>query len=374
MQKTFGNRAVNNWILAQQFKGQTAQLKNNTTGMPDPLKSGIESLSGMDLSDVRVHYNSAKPAHIHALAYAQGNDIHLGPGQEKHLPHEAWHVVQQRQGRVRPTMQMKANIYLNDETALEREADLMGEKALRGEELSSVQPKQNAGTERPVLQAKFTGSYGALLNQLSPDHLDVANTFYNSLWTSLQQSDKEIQVEEGPPSYSQEKETLYFKGTVLKGLLKLSFENLAEKASHISSLTHELSHVHDHRVNKRFVSTAEKDGLDKHTSDVLDTELRAWAREALVAFSIAGKGEKQDAEKKQLIDGWIGYSDDLLENVSAAKETNYLIKRLFKYTCRELRADSVETVQKWFNTQRDNEGDWLRKKINHLKIAIEKYM
>jgi hypothetical protein len=78
----------------------------NDTGMPNQLKAGIESLSGMDMSDVRVHRNSDKPAQLSALAYAQGNDIHLGPGQEQHLPHEVWHVVQQRQGRVRETVQM----------------------------------------------------------------------------------------------------------------------------------------------------------------------------------------------------------------------------------------------------------------------------
>jgi hypothetical protein len=56
----------------------------------------------MDLSDVRVHRNSSKPAQLNALPYAQGNDIHLGPGQEQHLPHEAWHVVQLRQASCRP--------------------------------------------------------------------------------------------------------------------------------------------------------------------------------------------------------------------------------------------------------------------------------
>ena len=34
----------------------------NNTGMPDNLKSGIESLSGFSMDDVRVHYNSSKPA------------------------------------------------------------------------------------------------------------------------------------------------------------------------------------------------------------------------------------------------------------------------------------------------------------------------
>ncbi len=102
----------------------------NQTGMPNQLKAGIESLSGMDLSDVRVHRNSGKPAQLNALAYAQGNDIHLGPGQEQHLPHEAWHVVQQRQGRVNTTMQMAGGVAVNDDVGLEREADVMGRRAV----------------------------------------------------------------------------------------------------------------------------------------------------------------------------------------------------------------------------------------------------
>jgi hypothetical protein len=110
--------------------GSEACASPNQTGMPASLKTGIESLSGMDMSDVRVHRNSSQPAQLNALAYAQGNDIHLGPGQEQHLPHEAWHVVQQRQGRVHATMQM-AGVGVNDDLGLESEADAMGEKALQ---------------------------------------------------------------------------------------------------------------------------------------------------------------------------------------------------------------------------------------------------
>ena len=106
------------------------QRKENTTGMPDNLKSGVESLSGIDMSDVKVHYNSSQPAQLNAHAYAQGNQIHLASGQEKHLPHEAWHVVQQKQGRVKPTMQMKGKVNINDDTGLEKEADVMGSKAI----------------------------------------------------------------------------------------------------------------------------------------------------------------------------------------------------------------------------------------------------
>ncbi len=109
-------------------KDGAAAAPPNRTGMPDGLKSGIEALSGMDLSDVRVHRNSSEPAQLNALAYAQGNDVHLAPGQEQHLPHEAWHVVQQRQGRVAPTMQMQG-VAINDDAGLEQEADVMGAKA-----------------------------------------------------------------------------------------------------------------------------------------------------------------------------------------------------------------------------------------------------
>ena len=106
--------------------------KTNNTGLPHQLKSGIESLSGMSMNHVRVHYNSDKPAQLQAHAYAQGSEIHLGAGQERHLPHEAWHVVQQAQGRVRPTLQMKAGA-VNDDPSLEKEADMMGEKAAQFE-------------------------------------------------------------------------------------------------------------------------------------------------------------------------------------------------------------------------------------------------
>jgi hypothetical protein len=116
-------------------ENKLTQLKKtdptNNTGLPDQLKSGIENLSGMSMDDVKVQYNSAEPAALNALAYAQGSDIHVGPGEEEHLPHEAWHVVQQAQGRVKPTTQLKGNIKINDDSGLEAEADVMGAKALQ---------------------------------------------------------------------------------------------------------------------------------------------------------------------------------------------------------------------------------------------------
>ncbi len=116
------------------------QLQPNNTGLPDNLKTGIENLSGFSMNDVKVHYNSSKPAQLQALAYTQGSNIHVAPGQERHVPHEAWHVVQQKQQRVQPTLQMKS-AGINDDAGLEREADIMGERAATGAPAATSQLK-----------------------------------------------------------------------------------------------------------------------------------------------------------------------------------------------------------------------------------------
>ena len=106
----------------------TMQQKPNDTGLPDNLKTGVEELSGFSMDDVKVHYNSSQPATVQALAYTQGTDIHVAPGQERYLPHEAWHVAQQMSGRVEPTTEV-GGMPVNDNVGLEHEADVMGARA-----------------------------------------------------------------------------------------------------------------------------------------------------------------------------------------------------------------------------------------------------
>ncbi len=117
--------------LQMAVRKKPVQRAANRTGLPDAVKSGVEALSGMSMDHVRVHYNSAKPAQLNAHAYAQGSDIHVAPGQAHHVPHEAWHVVQQAKGRVRPTLQMAQGVAVNDDRHLEREADVMGARAVQ---------------------------------------------------------------------------------------------------------------------------------------------------------------------------------------------------------------------------------------------------
>jgi hypothetical protein len=140
------------------------QRKANNTGLPNNLKSGIENLSGHSMDDVKVHYNSQQPAQLNAHAYAQGTDIHIASGQEKHLPHEAWHVVQQKQGRVKPTLQMKGKVNINDDAGLEKEADVMGEKAMQTKAFDRhPKHKQFKIMNTPNIQPKWISNKGPIL-------------------------------------------------------------------------------------------------------------------------------------------------------------------------------------------------------------------
>lgn len=147
-------------------KQSVVQRKDNQTGMPNRLKAGLEHLSGYAMHDLRVHYNSSKPAQMKAHAYAQGSNIYLASGQEKHLPHEAWHVVQQKQGRVKPTVQMKTQVSINDDPKLEKEADIMGNKAL------------NVSSETAVSQLKTTSIFNHTAAQPIQRKISIADTQY----------------------------------------------------------------------------------------------------------------------------------------------------------------------------------------------------
>ncbi len=171
-------KATENEKKSRSAADSVALQKKNETGLPDNLKNGIENLSGMDISDVRVRRNSSEPAKVGAHAYAQGKEIHLAPGQERHLPHEAWHVVQQAQGRVKPTTSV-AGRPVNDDKSLEKEADVMGAKAMQ-RMVSLDLPLQDSGCNCPnCLQGKFTGTKssdtGNVIQRLNDMTAEAAN-------------------------------------------------------------------------------------------------------------------------------------------------------------------------------------------------------
>ena len=116
-------------LLQGKFSVQRRPAENRT-GMPDELKAGMENTLNADFSQVRIHPDSSKANEVGALAYTQGTDVHFAPGQFKPessagkqlLGHELTHVVQQEQGRVKPTGEI-AGLPVNDSPELEKEAN-----------------------------------------------------------------------------------------------------------------------------------------------------------------------------------------------------------------------------------------------------------
>ena len=112
------------------------KLSQHVTGSNEPrfgenlsntLRRNLENASGMSLSHVKVFRNSPEPARIGARAYTQQDQIRLGPGQDGSLPHEAWHVVQQAQGRVSSGLETGPTVVRDPD--MESEADSVGNLA-----------------------------------------------------------------------------------------------------------------------------------------------------------------------------------------------------------------------------------------------------
>lgn len=111
-------------------------IRPKAGGLPLPaeVRTKMETAFGADFSDVRVHVGREATS-LGAIAYTWGTNIHFAPGQynphtlqgQKLLGHELWHVLQQKQGRVRNPF--GGGVAVVQDHALEAEADRMGNKA-----------------------------------------------------------------------------------------------------------------------------------------------------------------------------------------------------------------------------------------------------
>ena len=123
---------------------QKSETENNinenssNTKQPANFITQMQSAFQTDFSNVNIHQNSKTATNLGALAYTQGNNVHFAPGQFKPdtqqgkelIGHEFAHVVQQRQGKVQANKQI-GKFQINDNSGLEKEADVMGAKASR---------------------------------------------------------------------------------------------------------------------------------------------------------------------------------------------------------------------------------------------------
>lgn len=364
--------------LGGQHQNPTLAQRPNQTGLPDNLKTGTESLSGMSLDHVKVHYNSAQPAQLNALAYAQGNDIHLAPGQERHLPHEAWHVVQQAQGRVKPTMQMKDGVPVNDDQGLEREADVMGREASAQrlsqsrEHATSKSPKGDPAAQRKVKDEKkilpptsdAPATYGALHKQV--ESLEAIITI---------QTETDKKALGGFAEDSDGKN-----GTVYLWPYK-DAKSLEEKNERIGTATHEFQHAIDYfetgirsipvrgstdekvrtnaalkkkMVNEQGVTEDVADERIKEQREaIMRTEWMAWAAEAATFCELAAKGQSMNVQDIKLASEFFKGTDDVLLSEDAEfwarTEKYYLadVKTIVPDNPRKTVMDFVTSKREW---------------------------
>lgn len=108
------------------------------TGLPDALKAGVEALSGHCLDDVKVQYNSTRPAQLQAHAHAQGTPLSVVPGSSPHVPDEAWHLATQAQGRVLATTSIPNARLANDDVVRAQEAAAISGRGLESEQGQST--------------------------------------------------------------------------------------------------------------------------------------------------------------------------------------------------------------------------------------------
>ena len=157
LQTAVGNQKTHAFLQETQPESKPLE-RENKTGIPGPVLNKMESHFGEDFSQVKVHKDSAAAPQAGALAYTSGNDIHFAPGQLKPetqngqalLGHELTHVVQQRQGRVPVTGTLANGLAVNDNPALEAEADREGKAAAQAkiEHKTENLTKHSTGTQR----------------------------------------------------------------------------------------------------------------------------------------------------------------------------------------------------------------------------------
>ncbi|HLX03772.1 MAG TPA: DUF4157 domain-containing protein, partial [Trinickia sp.] len=248
----------------------------NRTGLPDELKASLEALAGVSLEHVKVHYRSPKPAQLRAHAYAQGSEIHLAPGQERHLPHEAWHVVQQAQGRVRATARL-AGQDVNHDPLLEREADRMGARAQAGGGCAANHPPPSTPSHTAVggdvhapVQAVYIIRNGVLAWEDDPYVLQPGESYPPSFELRpsvlVDEGKQEIRYDEKGAQTKRKRQTPVPTHAELQKELekqgKQLRKRLKEDASSISRQKKQLSDLAD-RLEKHAGSSVPKDHKKK---------------------------------------------------------------------------------------------------------------
>ncbi|GAB1533024.1 MULTISPECIES: DUF4157 domain-containing protein [Brevibacillus] len=162
LQKTLGNQAVQRMLAKTPLQKSENLSSSSGRSLPDSVQAKMENAFHTDFSDVQIHPESSVASHIGAVAFAQGNDIHFAPGTyqpetqsgQQLLGHELTHVVQQRQGRVKANVP-DSSLPINDDPALEAEADRYGSLAAVGTVTDGTGTDAGSSVSSPIIQGTW---------------------------------------------------------------------------------------------------------------------------------------------------------------------------------------------------------------------------
>jgi hypothetical protein len=148
--------------------------RSNQTNIPDDVLDRMETAFHADFAEVRVT-ESAAPAEIGAVALAQGTEIRFAPGRyqpqsaegQAVLGHELAHVIQHHEGRAEGEHAKGLPVAID--AHLEDEADALGERAARGEQVAprAQAVRRPARSSSGAVRAMFEGG-GAIYKVLIP--------------------------------------------------------------------------------------------------------------------------------------------------------------------------------------------------------------
>lgn len=339
----------------------------NKTGLPDHLKSGIESLSGYSMDDVKVHYNSDQPAQLNALAYAQGTDIHVGPGQEKHLPHEAWHVVQQMQGRVQPTTKLN-KINVNDDKGLEKEADLMGARIFQTKLLSSDYNQKVKNVTSSLFQLKWLDSGSAILKWDVP--IQGVRWYYNQdnglMYYIIENGDIKYEAHSGIENAKPRSEWVRLYGSdplaFIDADLVMEDEIFSDSESDSEDIAFDGLRIIENK----------KGGRDLAEFDRVKFRRGKIYEDKLAVFDQSMRPQKFRQEESELIKQWI--EKQVLSKVSNKLTVIQNIDDEKTIRCHEKTGETADVILNWFEQTRRfklvvyGESQLLR---DQLKDAVE---
>jgi len=142
-------------------------------------------------------------------------------------------VVQQKQGRVKPTVQLKGKVYINDDPGLEKEADVMGNKAQGINKLTILEKelKTTASSSNLIQAMKGQGFLPSKTPSLKIPQIKVENGLGPALTQPVGPTSHDLEVTTKPPGYSIEQDSSKIaaeanlgniSGTVQKGNTELS--------------------------------------------------------------------------------------------------------------------------------------------------------